>query len=309
MTKDIVKYVSECEHCKKQKYSIGTKQPMTITTTANSAFEKVYLDIVGPLQKDTNGYSYVLTLQCELSKYTEAYPLQNKDTVSVARAFVDNFILRYGIPREIATDRGSEFISSTMKEVCSLLKIDQLRSTAYHHESIGALENTHKTMGAYLRINCQNQMGTWSSWLPYWCFAYNNTVHTETNYTPHELVFGKRCILPSNFNGDIVDPLYAHDNYALELKYRLQRAQKDARDNLIQSKKKRKINYDTIVNPVYYKKGDLLLLRNPSENKMDPIFLGPYPVLDDLDCNVKILKNGKEDIVHKNRTKLYKNSV
>lgn len=309
MTKDIIDYVSDCDQCKKQKYSIGNKQPMTITTTANSAFDKVYLDIVGPLPKDNNTYSYILTLQCELTKFTEAYPLHNKDAVSVARAFVDNFILRFGVPREIATDRGSEFICSTMKEVCELLKIKKLCSTAYHHESIGALENTHKTMGAFLRINCQNQTGTWSSWLPYWCFAYNNTVHTETNYTPHELVFGKKCILPGNFNSNLVDPLYAHDNYALELKYRLQRAQKDARDNLIHSKIKRKTKYDTAIKPVYYNKGDLLLLRNPSENKMDPIFLGPYLVVDDLDCNVKILKNGREDIVHKNRTKLYKRAI
>lgn len=46
-------------------------------------------------------------------------------------------------------------------------------------------------------------------------------------------------------------------------------------------------------NPIYYKVGDLLLLRNPSDNKMEPIYLGPYLVLEDCDCNVKILKNGK----------------
>ncbi|CAG9133660.1 unnamed protein product [Plutella xylostella] len=76
-----------------------------------------------------------------------------------------------------------------MKQVCSLLKINQLTSTAYHHESIGALENTHKAMGAFLRISCENKPGAWAGWLPYWCFTYNNTVHSETKYTPHELVF------------------------------------------------------------------------------------------------------------------------
>lgn len=305
LEKDVVEYVSKCDHCQKQKYSKPTKQSMVLTTTANAAFEKVFLDIVGPLPKDTNGYTYILTLQCELTKFTEAYPLQNKEAASVARAFVDNFILRYSIPLEIATDRGSEFMSTTMKEVCQILKIKQLTSTAYHHESIGALENTHKTMGAYLRINCNNKTESWSSWLPYWCFAYNNTVHTETKYTPHELVFGKRCILPGNYNSGVIDPLYAHDNYALELKYRIQVAQKDARDNLIQSKVKRKTKYDNITNPVYYNKGDYLLLKNPTGSKMDQLYLGPYKVLEDMNCNVKILKDGKDDIVHKNRTKHY----
>lgn len=221
MHKDISDFVSKCEKCQKYKHNNKTKQPMTITTTSSYAFEKVFLDIVGPLPKDDAGHCYALTLQCELSKFVEAYPLHSKDTISVAKSFVNNFVLRFGIPAEIATDRGTEFISNTMKQVCTLLKIKHLTSTAYHHESIGALENTHKTMGAYLRISTENHPQTWSEWLPYWCFAYNNTVHTETNYTPHELVFGKSCKLPNNLDSGI-DPLYNFDNYALEFKYRLQ---------------------------------------------------------------------------------------
>lgn len=278
---------------------------MVITSTASGAMEKIYLDVVGPLPKDNNGFVYILTLQCELSKFVEAYPLRNKDAVSIARSFVNNFILRYGIPKAIGNDRGSEFLSSVMKEVCKLLDIQQITSTAYHHQSIGALENTHKTLGAYLRINCQNYKNTWSDWVPYWCFSYNNSIHTETEYSPFELVFGKKCILPSNFTNGNVDPLYNYDNYPLELKYRLQIAQQDARKNLIDKKILRKNVYDLNCNPITYKKGDYVLLRNPSTDKTEPIYLGPYIVIEDLDCNVKIYKNQKEDIVHKNRTKLF----
>ncbi|XP_048003324.1 uncharacterized protein LOC125239724 [Leguminivora glycinivorella] len=174
---------------------------------------------------------------------------------------------------------------------------------AYHHESIGALENSHKTMGAYLRIQCENKPNSWSDWLPYWCFTYNNTVHTETKYTPHELVFGKLCILPSNLRNSNVNPLYNHGSYPLELKYRLELAQADARTHLINSKLKRKEKYDSHSKPVSYSKSSYLWLRNVSDNKMQSIYVGPYLVLEDLGCNVKILKNGKEDVVHKNRTK------
>lgn len=126
--------MSKCPQCQKQKYSVVVKEPMQKTSTENCAFEKVYLDIVGPLPKDADNYCYALTLQCELTKFIETYPLRSKDTVTVARSFVDNFILRFGIPRKIATDRGTEFISTTMKEVCELLKIKQLSFTAYQHE-------------------------------------------------------------------------------------------------------------------------------------------------------------------------------
>lgn len=190
---DITEFVKRCDKCQKQKHtSHYTKEPLSITSTANTAFEKIYLDIVGPLDRDNNNYAYILTIQCELSKYIDAYPLFTKSSNEVARNFVNNFILRYGVPKEIATDRGTEFLSQTMKEVCKLLHINQLQSTAYHHQSIGALENSHKHMGNYLRIQTENHTEAWSTWLPFWCFSYNTSVHTQTQFTPFELVFGKK---------------------------------------------------------------------------------------------------------------------
>lgn len=126
-------------------------------------------------------------------------------------------------------------------------------------------------------------------------------MHTETKYTPHELVFGKSCKLPNNFDTH-VDPLYNFDSYPLELKYRLQMAQNDARHNLIQSKQKRKEVYDRNTKPVTYCKGNQLLLKNETGDKFESVYKGPYLIIDDLGCNVKILRNGKEEIVHKNRT-------
>jgi hypothetical protein len=74
-----------------------------ITTTATEALDKIFLNLVGPIASDNDEYNYILTMQCEL-----AVPLSNKETVTVARAFVQNFILKYGVPTAIATDCGTE---------------------------------------------------------------------------------------------------------------------------------------------------------------------------------------------------------
>lgn len=305
LEKDVSNYVGKCVKCQKQKYTNIHKEPLTITTTASSSFDKIFLDIVGPIDRDDNGFSYILTLQCELSKYVEAFPLRTKTTTEVARAFAEQFVLRYGIPKGIATDRGSEFTSKLMSELCNILNVKQSFSTAYHHQSIGALENTHKALGAYLRIQTDNHSSSWSSWLPYWCFSYNTTVHSETKYTPYELVFGHLCVLPSNLC-TTVEPLYNFDNYVTEFKFRLQKAQQDARNNLVKSKQSRKLIYDKIVSPITYKTGDKLLLKNETGSKLDTLYNGPYIVIEDMEPNVKIIINGKHEIVHKNRTKLYK---
>lgn len=89
---------------------------------------------------------------------------------------------------------------------------------AYHHETLGAFENSHKNLGTFLRIHASKHSDSWSSWVPCWCFAYNNSVHTETRYTSFELVFGEQSRLPSNLTNKI-DPIYNFDNYPSELKF------------------------------------------------------------------------------------------
>lgn len=305
MRADIEKFVKHCNDCQRNKYSRKTVEPLTITTTATSAFQKVYLDLVGPLPQDQADNRYILTLQCDLSKFVEAYALPNKETETVAKSFVDNFILRYGIPEEIVTDRGTEFMSSTIKEICQLLKIKHLNSTAYHHETLGSLENTHKHLGAYLRTQMAGQTDTWSNWIAYWCFAFNNTVHTETKYTPYELVFGKVSNLPSSIITK-VEPLYNFEDYPRELKYRLQQAWSDSRSNLIGTKVKRKEKYDLKTNTYKYKVGDLILVKNESGNKLEPIYKGPFMITDIIPPNLVInLKNETEELIHMNRTKLF----
>lgn len=306
MTNDVEKFVKKCSSCQIQKHSNKhTKEPMIITSTASTAFERISLDLMGPLNIDNNNFKYILTIQCDLSKYVEAFPLETKDAVSVARSFVNNFILKYGIVKEVITDLGSEFMSSVFKEVCNLLNISKLHSTAYHHETLGALENSHKNLGAYLRIQCDNNNTDWSSWLPFWCFSYNTSVHTETKYTPFELVFGKVCNLPSNLKNTVVEPLYNPDSYPLELKYRLEKAQCDARNNLLHSKEIRKLYFDKKSNPVNYKSGDLVLIKNQVGDKLDRIYIGPFKVIKVIEPNVVILRDNKEYVIHKNNTKLY----
>lgn len=304
LEKDINNFVKRCTICQKQKYTVIVKEPMVITTTAQSSFEKIFLDIVGPLDRDYNNYTYILTLQCELSKYVCAFPLMSKTSAEVARVFVNNFILLHGVPREIATDRGTEFMSDTFKAVCKILNISKLNSTAYHHQSIGALENSHKTLGAFLRIHINQRPDSWSSWLPFWAFAYNTTVHSSTKFTPFELVYGKKCNLPSNLLRT-VEPLYNYDSYPLELKYRLQISQTEARKNLINTKLERKNRHDQYIRPIKYKTNDKILIKNETGNKLSNLYTGPYPVIRDLSPNVEVNINGKNDVIHKDRTKLY----
>ncbi|KAF0682258.1 ADP-ribose glycohydrolase OARD1-like, partial [Aphis craccivora] len=63
MRAQIRKYIKKCPVCQINKTPNRTiKELMVITTTASKPFEKVFMDIVGPLNKSYHGNSYILTL-------------------------------------------------------------------------------------------------------------------------------------------------------------------------------------------------------------------------------------------------------
>lgn len=52
MISDVTAFVNRCDKCQRNKHCIIRKEPMTITTTATTAFQKLFLDIVGPIDRD-----------------------------------------------------------------------------------------------------------------------------------------------------------------------------------------------------------------------------------------------------------------
>ena len=108
---------------------------MKNTDTPSEVFEKIEIDIVGQLPETEQKNKYILTIQDNLTKYFNGIPLRSTDSQTVASAFAENFITRFGCPKVIHTDQGSDFTSQVMKTFTKIFKIKQLKSTAFHPPS------------------------------------------------------------------------------------------------------------------------------------------------------------------------------
>jgi transposase InsO family protein len=97
----------------------------------------------------------------ELTRYTEAYPLKNHTADNVARVLLDQFMKRYGVPREILTDRGAEFIGELFTSMCKNLGIKKLHTCSYCPQGNGANERVHQTLYTLLRNLCQEHPNQW----------------------------------------------------------------------------------------------------------------------------------------------------
>lgn len=306
MRKQIRDFIKKCPICQKNK--IGNKplkEPMMITTTASRPFEKIFLDVVGPLPRSHKGNSFILTLIDDLTKFAWAAPMENHEANTVAHHFVTQFVCLHGLPQSLVTDCGTEFLSKVFKEVCNLLKIKQTSTTPYHPQSNGSLERSHRTLGEYLRNFIDKDPLNWDVKIPYAMFCHNSTVHSATKYQPYELVYGNPVAIPSSLLKE-PEPRYNYEDYQFEIKKQLQESHAIAKKHLIEAKHKSKAQYDKNANNRIFEVGQKVLLQDKTSiNKLTPKWLGPFEVLevDPINKNVTIKKKAKRQKIHPNLLK------
>ena len=307
MRRDVENFVKDCKICQTFKHSTQRRIPMQLTDTATRRFERVFMDIMGPFPKTDSGNAYILTVQDDLTKFIEACVLPDKSANTVARALVENFFLKYHFPEYLVSDCGTEFANRVMESVCQLLKMKQVTSAPYHHQTIGALENSHKSIGNYLRCIAQDDSRNWDLWMPYSTYVYNSQVHFATGYAPFELVFGENNPLPDGTIERSRPLYYDLDEYDQELKTRLRIAIEDARKHQINQKERRKITYDAKFStaPKRIEVGDYILIKNETGTKLDAIWTGPYEVIKTSASNVFIKARGKERKIHLDNVKIF----
>jgi len=88
-----------------------------------------------------------------------------------------------------------------MRNVCELLGIDKLRTTAYWYKpSTNQVECLHRTLNSILAKTVDKNHRYWNSWLSHATAAYCASGHDSTGYTPNYLVLGRE----SKMSVDIV---------------------------------------------------------------------------------------------------------
>ena len=194
INKDVRAWARTCLHCQRSKIHRHTKAPLGTFIAPDARFQHIHIDLVGPLPP-SNGYSYLLTCIDRYSRWADAIPIHDICAQTVAKALVQQWISRYGVPTTITTDRGRQFESSLFHELTALLGSNRTRTTAYHPSANGIVERFHRQLKASLRA--QQHPNQWYEFLPIVLLGIRATVKDDLGCTPAELVYGTTLALPS----------------------------------------------------------------------------------------------------------------
>ena len=167
MYTDTLDYCRTCSVC--QKISIvrrSERVPMCQLPVITSPFRRIAMDIVGPLEKSSAGYRYILVVCDYATRFPEAFPLRSITTPKVISALVPLFS-RVGIPEEILTDQGTNFVSRLMKRLHRQLGIKALKTTPYHPQADGLVKRFNQTLKSMLRKFVEDTGRDWDKWLPF----------------------------------------------------------------------------------------------------------------------------------------------
>ena len=92
-------------------------------------FNHVHIDVVGPLPP-SGGCSYLLSMVDRYTRWPEAVPVPDVQTETLMRAFLYNWVARFGVPRLLTSDRVTQFTSAMWASMSATLGMKQAATTA-----------------------------------------------------------------------------------------------------------------------------------------------------------------------------------
>ncbi|CAM4665883.1 unnamed protein product [Lepidochelys olivacea] len=196
-------YCRSCDPCQRVgKARDKGKAALRPLPIIEEPFQKVAMDIVGPLSKTTrSGKKYILVVVDFATRYPEAVPLASIEADTVADALLTIFS-RVGFPKEVLTDQGSNFMSALLRCLWEKCGVRHDWASAYHPQSNGLVERFNGTLKMMLKTFMDQHPQDWDKYLPHLLFAYREVPQESTGFSPFELLYGRRVRGPLDLMRD-----------------------------------------------------------------------------------------------------------
>ncbi|CAF1537945.1 unnamed protein product, partial [Didymodactylos carnosus] len=301
-------YIRSCENC--ARFNIRrAKQPGQLQPieAPEGVMEMIGIDFCGPTQVTEEGNRYIIVATDYLSKFVIAKAVPDCSATTAAKFLVNEVAFKYGIPNQILSDNGSHFVAEIFEHVAKLLGCNRILATPYHPQTKWQVEIFNATMKSKLATLQYQHENDWNNWLSSVIYAYNNSQHSTTDFSPFQLMFGRKPIMPYE-PGKHHFALRKPNDYLEHFHHQLKILHTAARQNTQQQQQTMKQRYDRNRPNIPFKVGQLVFVRNPGASKsaFDQQFIGPFTIIQQLGQQTFEVEDSSQQTrqVHSNQLKL-----
>lgn len=128
-------------------------------------FEKWGMDFVGPINPPSKQKSYIIVCTDYLTKWVETKAIKVATEERVADFLRENIFYKFGYPRELVTDQGTQFTYNLIDDLLTHHKIKHITSTSYHPQANGQVEVTDRALEEILTKVVSSSRKYWADHL------------------------------------------------------------------------------------------------------------------------------------------------
>nr|KYP51988.1 Pro-Pol polyprotein [Cajanus cajan] len=199
---DCVNWVRKCDGC--QRHTTLHHSPVERIHSILSPwpFNKWGIDILSPFLIAVRQLKFLIVAVDYFNKWIEAEPVATISAEKVRTFLWKNVKCRYSVPQVLVSDNGTQFASGRVRDFCREISIRMTFTSVEHPQSNGQAELVNKVVLSGLKKRVQDSSASWVEELPRVLWSYHTTVHSSTQDTPFNLVYGTDAMIPI----EIIEP-------------------------------------------------------------------------------------------------------
>ncbi|GJU96459.1 reverse transcriptase domain-containing protein [Tanacetum coccineum] len=198
--------------------------------------------------------------------------------------------IKYGLPKIIVTDNGTNFVHDPFKSWCKKLNITQINTAVAHPQANGLVERANRSLMEGIKTRLGRERKGWVDELPNVLWAHRTSLKTSNGETPYSLTFGSEAVIPAEIGMPTHRTMMIKEGKGNEEEMRLNldlltERREAAAIREARYKKKVEQYYNKRVHPTSFKVGEHVYRKNEAsrvENlgKLGPKWEGPYLVVE-----------------------------
>lgn len=286
MYMDVQHHVLSCESCAMRKTPRQRKTTPLLPLPVTGPGERWAVDRLGPFIESTSKNRYVVVFTDYCTRWVECFAVPNIEAQTIANLLVKEIIPLHDAPRTLLSDRGSNFLSSLVKETCFLMNTNKIFTTSFRPQTDGLVERFNGTLAQCISMYVDTNQRNWDEHLNAIQFVYRTALSDVLGESPFYMMYGRDAVLP----GDpaLLPPREMSSSVAehrARVVGNIEIAQKIVAENTQRAQQKMKDLHDRFAAPTRFQLGERVWIYTPKNHrglckKLAHNWHGPYRIVE-----------------------------